>query len=109
MNSDTGDPACPETGLSIPDDWLTIVLFGQINAAWLHTFPELPHGIPLHDTLGRVCARLDAAGFEGEGLSGLGAGHRPSTGHTFCHQAGLALHGHYRWQQLKLKQAQPKY
>ena len=46
------------------DSFVAIALFGQLNEAWLRTFLELPHGIPSHDTLGRVCARLDAARFE---------------------------------------------
>jgi len=46
------------------DSFVAIALFGQLNEAWLRTFLELPHGIPSHDTLGRVLARLDASGFE---------------------------------------------
>ena len=46
------------------DSFVAIALFGRLNEEWLRTFLELPHGIPSHDTLGRVCARLDAAGFE---------------------------------------------
>ena len=46
------------------DSFVAIALFGQLNEAWLRTFLELPHGIPSHDTLGRVFARLDATGFE---------------------------------------------
>ena len=46
------------------DSFVAIALFGQLNEAWLRTFLELPHGIPSHDTLGRVFARLDAAHFE---------------------------------------------
>ena len=46
------------------DSFVAIALFGQRNEAWLRTFLELPHGIPSHDTLGRVFARLDATGFE---------------------------------------------
>ncbi|MCE2468155.1 MAG: ISAs1 family transposase [Caldilineaceae bacterium] len=46
------------------DSFVAIALFGQLNEAWLRTFLELPHGIPLHDTLGRVFARLDTARFE---------------------------------------------
>ncbi|MSP71150.1 MAG: ISAs1 family transposase [Myxococcales bacterium] len=41
------------------DDWVHIELFGQANEAWLKTFLELPHGIPSHDTLGRVFRLLD--------------------------------------------------
>ncbi len=46
------------------DSFVAIALFGRLNEEWLRTFLKLPHGIPSHDTLGRVCARLDAAGFE---------------------------------------------
>ena len=46
------------------DSFVAIALFGQLNEEWLRTFLELPHGIPSHDTLGRVFARLDAARFE---------------------------------------------
>ncbi len=46
------------------DSFVAIALFGELNEAWLRTFLELPHGIPSHDTLGRVFARLDASGFE---------------------------------------------
>lgn len=31
---------------------------GQSKRAWLHTCLALPQGLPSHDTLGRVCARL---------------------------------------------------
>ncbi len=51
------------------DSFVAIALFGQLNEAWLRTCLELPHGIPSHDTLGRVFARLDAARFE-EGFRG---------------------------------------
>lgn len=38
--------------------------FGQARREWLKTFLELPHGIPSHDTFGRVFARLSPLGFE---------------------------------------------
>src|SRR5215468_4291123 len=34
-------------------------LFGKSKRAWLHTFLALPHGIPSHDTFGRVFAQGD--------------------------------------------------
>ena len=46
------------------DSFVAIALFGRIHEEWLRTFLELPNGIPSHDTLGRVFARLDASGFE---------------------------------------------
>ena len=46
------------------DSFVAIALFGRLNEEWLRTFLDLPHGIPSHDTLGRVFARLDAARFE---------------------------------------------
>jgi predicted transposase YbfD/YdcC len=38
--------------------------FGQARHEWLQTFLELPHGIPSHDTFGRVFARLSPVRFE---------------------------------------------
>ena len=41
------------------DSWTEVELFGRQKQAWLETFLALPHGIPSHDTFGRVFARLD--------------------------------------------------
>jgi len=41
------------------DEWTEIELFGQSKLDWLRTFLRLPHGIPSHDTFGRVFSRLD--------------------------------------------------
>lgn len=41
------------------DGWVGVERFGNAKLAWLETFLELPHGIPSHDTFGRVFARLD--------------------------------------------------
>jgi hypothetical protein len=38
---------------------LIIELFGQCQQAFLETFLELPHGIPSHDTIGRIFAALN--------------------------------------------------
>jgi len=46
------------------DNWVEINNFAQSKQDWLREFLELPHGIPSHDTLGRVFALLDAATFE---------------------------------------------
>jgi len=46
------------------DSWVEIELYGQAKQEWLATFLELPHGIPSHDTFGRVFARLDPHQFQ---------------------------------------------
>ena len=44
--------------------WTEVEAFGQAKAEWLGTFLELPHGIPSHDTFGRVFRHLDPVVFE---------------------------------------------
>jgi predicted transposase YbfD/YdcC len=39
-------------------------LFGKSKLSWLQTFLALPHGIPSHDTFGRVFARLNPQRFQ---------------------------------------------
>jgi len=39
-------------------------LFGKSKHAWLQTFLALPHGIPSHDTFGRVFAHLNPQRFQ---------------------------------------------
>ena len=39
-------------------------LFGKSKRTWLQTFLALPHGIPSHDTFGRVFARLNPRRFQ---------------------------------------------
>jgi len=46
------------------DDWVAVESFGQAKEEWLRTFLALPHGIPSHDTFGRVFARLDPEAFQ---------------------------------------------
>ena len=41
------------------DSFVAIEEFGLAKVGWLKTFLELPHGIPSHDTLGRVFAALN--------------------------------------------------
>jgi len=41
------------------DTWTEVELFGQAKVDWLRTFLALSHGIPSHDTFGRVFARLN--------------------------------------------------
>jgi predicted transposase YbfD/YdcC len=51
------------------DDWNGIEEYGQAKEEWLKQFLELPHGIPSHDTFGRVFRWLDPVAFEQSFLS----------------------------------------
>jgi predicted transposase YbfD/YdcC len=46
------------------DSWVDVELFGTSKEPWLRSFLALPHGVPSHDTFGRVFAALDPAAFE---------------------------------------------
>ena len=46
------------------NSWLDIELFGHAKYAWLKGFLELSHGIPSHDTFGRVFAVLNVEQFQ---------------------------------------------
>jgi predicted transposase YbfD/YdcC len=46
------------------DHWTEVEAFGQAKEPWLRTFLELEHGIPAHDTFGRVFRHLDPEAFE---------------------------------------------
>ena len=46
------------------DGWSDVALFGRSKAKWLKTFLELPHGIPSHDTFGRVFGLINPEEFE---------------------------------------------
>jgi predicted transposase YbfD/YdcC len=46
------------------DEFTEMEEFGQSRENWLRQYLELPHGIPSHDTFGRVFALLQPAAFE---------------------------------------------
>jgi predicted transposase YbfD/YdcC len=46
------------------DTWTDVELFGKAKEKWFRRFLELPHGIPSHDTFGRVFALLDPEQFQ---------------------------------------------
>lgn len=46
------------------DNWVDVAMFGHAKQAWLTGFLDLPHGIPSHDTFGRVFRWLDPEAFE---------------------------------------------
>lgn len=41
------------------DSWVEVEAFGRAKQEWVQTWLALPHGIPSHDTFGRLFARLD--------------------------------------------------
>jgi predicted transposase YbfD/YdcC len=45
------------------DGWSDVELFGKTKRKWLKEFLELPHGIPSHDTFGRVFAQINPEEF----------------------------------------------
>lgn len=45
------------------EDFTDMEEFGEAKEEWLRKFLELPHGIPSHDTFGRVFSRLDPRAF----------------------------------------------
>jgi predicted transposase YbfD/YdcC len=55
------------------DGWEDIAEFCQVREAWFKGFLSLPHGIPSHDTFGRVLD--DLAGWKGSQCKNVDAGH----------------------------------
>lgn len=45
------------------DSWVEVAAFGRMREGWLRPFLELPHGIPAHETFGRVFARVQPEQF----------------------------------------------
>jgi predicted transposase YbfD/YdcC len=45
------------------ESWVEIEEFGKVKQDWFRQFLALPHGIPSHDTFGRVFAALDPEQF----------------------------------------------
>jgi predicted transposase YbfD/YdcC len=46
------------------DNWQEVAQWAYAKRKWLKTFLDLPHGIPSHDTFGRVFAALQPEAFE---------------------------------------------
>lgn len=50
--------------ISGADSWVAIETYAQAKLEWLQQFLTLPNGIPSHDTIARVFAKLDSQAFE---------------------------------------------
>ena len=48
------------------DTWVEVEEFGRDHRAWFEPWLRLPHGIPSHDTFGRVFALLDPEQLEAD-------------------------------------------
>jgi predicted transposase YbfD/YdcC len=46
------------------NDWVGVETFGKAKEEWLHSFLELPYGIPSHDTFNNVFNKLSAKNFQ---------------------------------------------
>ena len=46
------------------DGWEQVEEFGEAKYVWFNSFLELPHGIPSHDTFGRVFSVIDPVEFQ---------------------------------------------
>lgn len=51
------------------ESWEDMEDFGSLRRPWLERFVEFPHGIPSHDTFGRVFAQIDSDAFQKSFLS----------------------------------------
>jgi DDE_Tnp_1-associated len=66
-------------GIGGADTWVDLAAYGRAKYAWFKRFLALPHGIPAHETLARVCARLHPDAFRTCLVGGL-EGVREQTG-----------------------------
>ncbi|MEO1668704.1 MAG: ISAs1 family transposase [Chloroflexota bacterium] len=46
------------------ESWTGVETFGKSKEKWLSSFLDLDHGIPSHDTMGAVFARVNAEAFQ---------------------------------------------
>jgi hypothetical protein len=60
------------------ETWVDIADFGRAKETWLRTFLELPHGIPSHDTFGRIFASWTLGALSGAFSRGLAIWQAPA-------------------------------
>jgi len=74
------------------DGWSDVALFGKSKLAWFQTFLELPHGIPSHDTFGRVFGQINPQEFQHSFLDWVKAIQQLTQGEVIAID-GKQLHG----------------
>jgi predicted transposase YbfD/YdcC len=73
--------------ISGADNWVDMEAYGNAKIEWLKTLVALPHGIPSHDTFGRVFRFMNPQAFQARFLEWVG-----SLGQTLKGE-GIALDG----------------
>lgn len=66
------------------DGWVEVAEFGKAKEKWLRTFLILPHGIPSHDTFGRVFRLIDPNEFQQSFVSWITAISHLTTGQVIA-------------------------
>jgi predicted transposase YbfD/YdcC len=66
------------------NDWVAVETFGKAKREWFQGFWELPHGIPSHDTFGRVFALLSPDRLQESFLSWIQAVARLTAGQVIA-------------------------
>jgi predicted transposase YbfD/YdcC len=74
------------------DGWSDVALFGKSKLSWFKTFLELPHGIPSHDTFGRVFGLIKPEEFQRSFLDWVGTIQKLTEGEVIAID-GKQLHG----------------
>jgi len=78
------------------DSWVEVEQFGKAKRTWLEGFLALAHGIPSHDTFGRVFAHLDPARFEQCFLAWVQAIVTPAAGDLVAIDGKVSRRSHNR-------------
>ena len=81
------------------DNWVEVEEFGRAREEWLEQMLGLPHGIPAHDTFGRVFALLDAAAVEACFLSWVQDLHQLTKGQLLAIDGKTVRRSHDQAQQ----------
>lgn len=81
------------------DSWVEVEEFGRAKQAWLEQMLGLEHGIPSHDTFGRVFALLDAVHVEACFLSWVQHLHTLAKGQLLAIDGKMVRRSHDQAQQ----------